>query len=374
MPKVKKTRQRRRAAAPYQRTAPVTSKVQVPVAQALQMRSAAPRYVPLPDGNILVKHREMIGYSAISSTGFSVDTDCPLFMSPSEPGTFPWLASIAKSYEKWRPRKVKLIYVPLCPTTRPGNIIMAFDYDPSDNLPVTAVEMEQNKTSISGPIWHEISLELSTRDMLENVKAYYTGPVSTPADRRLAYGGQFIIAYDGLDSTAMVGKFYLDYEIELLTPQQSPTGTFDLLTSVNGTSDLNLKLSEKYFAEKEAQRVFWKAAYYDSTNKTLNVPLQGDGGFHISFIQKSSEPDNLFSPTTWALLNSSGDYIPPERGAQITMAGKAYTGYDAAFTMLVRSPVEKAVLQITASAAAFIFNSLVGFVVSRCRDKIPTAP
>lgn len=369
MPKVKKNRQRRKAPAPYP-----SAKVRAPVAQSLQMRSAAPKYVPLPDGNILVKHREMIGYSAISTTGFSVDTDCPMFMSPSDPGTFPWLATIAKSYEKWRPRKVRLIYVPLCPTTRPGNIIMAFDYDPSDALPVTAIEMEQNKTSVSGPIWHEATLELSVRDMLDNVKAYYTGPVSTPADRRMAYGGQFVIAYDGLDSTATVGKFYLDYEIELLTPQQSPTATFDVYETVADATELNARLSAQYYAEKEAQRVFWKAAWYDAAGRTLNVPLQGDGGFHISFTQKSSVASNAFIPNTWTLVNSAGDIIPPERGAKMTMVGKLNDDYDTAFTMLVRSPVEKAVLRISALAASFLYSSLVGFVVSRCRDRIPTAP
>lgn len=370
MPKVKKQGKRMTRQRPYARgPTPASAVVQAPQARSVITRNRAPVYIPLPDGGIRVKHREMIGYSAVTATGFSLDADSPLYINPSLPGTFPWLSSISDSYEKWRPVGVKLIYVPLVSAATSGNVIMACDYDANDALPTTATEIEQNKTSISGPVWSELSLELSTRDMLENVKAYYTGPATNPGDRRMAYAGQLIIAYDGMTSISNPGKFYLEYVIDLLIPQQPPVGSM-VVTGNLGTETINGALYAAYIASKEAQRIMHSPPFYDPSFKTINIPVQGTGGYNVTFTQDGTvNPFDLFDLASWSIMDAAGHAIPVTLGAVAERIGISKSSDSVAYGFHFRSPVEKAILQLVSATPPTFASGLFSFVVSRITSK-----
>lgn len=373
MPKVKKQGKRGVRQHPYARASTATP-VQAPQAKSVITRNRGPSYTPLPDGGIRVKHREMIGYSAMMNVGFSIDADCPLFINPSIPGTFPWLSSIADSYEKWRPVEVRMVYVPMVSTNTAGNIIMACDYDATDQLPTTSVGLEQNKTAVSGPVWSTLSLELSARDMLENVKAYYTGPALTPGDRRQAYAGQLIIGYDGITTVQQIGKFYMEYVIDLLIPQQAPVASMAIDFNLE-TETLNDSLYRAWAGSKDAQRLMYEPPFYDAFTKTLNLRVQGDGGYNFTWTQENAtSPADLFDLSSWDITDVAGQSLTSNLGAKAIRLGTAKSTDAVSYSMYFRSPVEKAILKLVGATAATFASSFVAFVISRCTSRRYTGP
>lgn len=89
-----------------------------PLARALQIKNPAPKYTNVA-GGISIEHTEpltvVFGANRINVT--------------SE--TFQWLAPMTAGFEEYRIR-VEVGWVPTCPATTVGRVMMAFDYDPSD--------------------------------------------------------------------------------------------------------------------------------------------------------------------------------------------------------------------------------------------------
>lgn len=95
------------------------SRIVAPLATSIKASSSKPKFSSV-EGGIRIMHTEAI--VATETTLRQVVT--------SE--TFAWLANIARGYEEWR-IKAEYAYVPICPATTTGSVMMAFDYDPSDD-------------------------------------------------------------------------------------------------------------------------------------------------------------------------------------------------------------------------------------------------
>lgn len=69
------------------------------------------------------------------------------------PGPLTWLGSLAANYSKWRWNFLKIIYVPVCPSTTTGQIVMSLGYDQTDLAPTTLVQAQQAFESVTSPVW-----------------------------------------------------------------------------------------------------------------------------------------------------------------------------------------------------------------------------
>jgi hypothetical protein len=67
------------------------------------------------------------------------------------PTTFGWLGALSDLYSKYRWRKIKLIYIPACPTTTPGSTCMSLGYDRFDTNPASIQAMQQAYKAITFP-------------------------------------------------------------------------------------------------------------------------------------------------------------------------------------------------------------------------------
>lgn len=150
-------------------------------------------------------------------------------LTPTNTGLFPWLAPIADRYEKYRFRSLKITWVPLVSTCQSGQVTMFIDYDADDPLPTSASKLENAYRAVSGPVWTDVQMDVNCSDNFvlgATTGGYrYTGEAPVGKDPKFYYSGQFVIAYDAVqdkDTGANIqvpGKFYADYDVELILPQ-----------------------------------------------------------------------------------------------------------------------------------------------------------
>lgn len=62
-------------------------------------------------------------------------------VNPGLSATFPWLSSLANSFDKYRIHDLVIEFVPGNNVLATGNVMLSFDPNPSDSAPSTAVNM-----------------------------------------------------------------------------------------------------------------------------------------------------------------------------------------------------------------------------------------
>lgn len=160
-------------------------------------------------------------------------------INPRYASTFPWLSRIAQCYDMYRINSLTFRYQPTCPTTREGEVVMFFDYDPSDDnggIPITAAKaMSGAKATVctAGMIMTfspPNTLDLTHKLYCESDVAVLTGAASS-----LRCPGRFWMgawgAVDG-DTPLKLGVIYVTYDISFFNPEQ-PTEVYARAARVN---------------------------------------------------------------------------------------------------------------------------------------------
>lgn len=138
---------------------------------------------------------------------------------PGNSMLFPWLSTIAPAYETYLFNKLIFRWVPECGTQQVGSVYMAVDYDPTDPPPETLRDMMSMESAVSGSVW-AILKHASKVGNLRKMKTYFTSPSFGSDSDRTTSVGTFNILRGGQPQNGQpLGKLFVDYSIELLTPQ-----------------------------------------------------------------------------------------------------------------------------------------------------------
>lgn len=133
---------------------------------------------------------------------------------------FAWLSARASGFEKYRYRKFCVHYVPdKAVTTTAGSLFLAADFDPTDDAPGSLADMSTYEVQSNDRVFEHVSLNIPVSRMFDGVrtKKVRSGPV--PGDLQIYDGATFsVCTYNGSD-TAGIGQIWVDYEIELISPQ-----------------------------------------------------------------------------------------------------------------------------------------------------------
>lgn len=123
-----------------------------------------------------------------------------------------WLARQASLFNKYKFDRITLRYVPFCPTTTQGRLVIAWTGDSDDNLPTSAQQVSQYQNSVEGPVWRELSCNaMISRTPEFIVHNERTGSANYSG---IPLQGSFIFGADNGPSTSLpVGTFYLDYDV-----------------------------------------------------------------------------------------------------------------------------------------------------------------
>jgi hypothetical protein len=190
-----------------------------PVAKSVNYKAnQKPRTMP-SGSNIRVRHTEYI-FDVTSTT--AAFTTTPFAVNPGQVLTFPWLSKIAGNYESYKIHKLDFFYKPICPTSTPGKIMLAMDYDATDMSPQSKVIMMSYESAASASVWNEITQVSKQSNLLKfGVQRYVrTGAQPANTDLKTYDVGKFYVATSNTPATpTTLGELYVCYDVELITPQ-----------------------------------------------------------------------------------------------------------------------------------------------------------
>jgi len=194
----------------------------------------APKVSTLRD-SARVRHREYIR-DIEGNEGFFKTLSHPI--NPGVPVLFPWLSQVASRYEKYRFHSLKFDFETSAPTSTPGTVMLAVDYDASDNAPETKAQfLAFSGASRSAP-WQDNST-LCSSDRLAAKRFVRVGAAPSGSDIKLYDLGNQLV---GINSTGgTLGELYVEYDVELLIPtaeNSCPGGTMVSSGTVSPTDPL----------------------------------------------------------------------------------------------------------------------------------------
>lgn len=204
--------------------------VSKPVAQTRVMGNHTPRMYTVGK-NPVIYHRELVN-TVIGSSSFALNGGFGgglLSLNPMNANLFPWLLAISTSFEKYRFRRLRLTYVPVCGTNFVGRVGLFYDKDSQDNGPFTRQDFSSFATSVDTPVWDGVSLDAPIDGQFRFLND------TSGVDRKLFDNGRFGWVTYACGNGDADGDLYLEYEIELSTPQPS-LGTVSTTVNPNGNA------------------------------------------------------------------------------------------------------------------------------------------
>jgi hypothetical protein len=204
-----------------------------------------------------VKHCEFVMDLKVPSTGptYSV-TALPI--DPTDTNTFPWLASVAKKYQKY---KVKGMVIGYRSTStdynNSGVVAIAVNYDPAERAYASMDTILNTKFAVSTKPSNSMLAPVECDPARSPQDGYYmkhtTSYDVTDATIRQTQMGTINVATQGLSLPAgtTIGQLYVSYDIEMLYPYMSESAastTSGVLGVVNfaGQSGLDSSLAQAY--------------------------------------------------------------------------------------------------------------------------------
>lgn len=290
---------------------------------------------------VVIRHKEYLG-EIKGSTVYTVQRSYEL--NPANPTTFPWLSSIAESFQEYKFRGVVFHYVPSSGSaisgTSPalGTVMLQTSYRSSDTPPASKVEMLNeycsNEVVPSEPMAHPI--ECDPKENPFNIMYVRNGP--PPAgDSKLMYDlGITHVATSGqLASGNVIGDLWITYEVELKKPiVYSNVTSRDVSAQFNysGVTDV-----ANLFDLGKIVNVLGTNFVTPQPNNTILINPGRGAGRRVLFVLRYSGASNWTASTTSGVLTSLVNCVAaPWAGAPApTMSGTngTYTSLGSAFTV-----------------------------------------
>jgi hypothetical protein len=177
-------------------------------------------------------------------TNLSVATAASVVTVPCAPAfTGLWLGALAANWGKWRWKKLRFLYIPICPTSTQGSVHFAFQYDSWDTAPSNVFQISAMSHYTTGPVWSGFQAApclshyegkcpegsiVADLDISRNDKRYY--PFVTLADYNtlvaatIQLGNMYspaklqVLTADGTATVTACGRLYVMYEVEVFEP------------------------------------------------------------------------------------------------------------------------------------------------------------
>lgn len=165
----------------------------------------------------VVKHREFLD----NLTGNLTYEVSAYALNPGLSETFPWLFNTAKNYEKYRVNKFMVEILTNSGSSASGTYGMAIDYNAADPAPNTEQTLMAFQGATNCSVWNSCRLIADKFNARSAYKELFvrTGNVPEGEDLKTFDMGTLYVYTSGSANDALLGKIYVDYEIEFYTPQ-----------------------------------------------------------------------------------------------------------------------------------------------------------
>jgi hypothetical protein len=191
-----------------------------PLAKTRVMRTRVPDVSGSPygsDGRIRIRHREyvgeVLGSVLFGATSFSIN--------PGLQALFPWLSVIAPQFESYVFRSLKFLYETQKSASTSGSVMMAVDFDAADAAPANKQQLMAFHNAVRSAVWESCVFKSDGPDLKKfGVQRYLrTGNLAANLDVKTYDVGNFIVATQGEADASAIGELYVEYDVELITPQ-----------------------------------------------------------------------------------------------------------------------------------------------------------
>jgi hypothetical protein len=191
--------------------------ISAPVATTRVERGAGPTGVD----SITITRREYL-FDVAGSTTYSVAS---LADNPGLPASYPWLSSIASSYEQHETVSKTFCFETEAPTSATGVVVLSYDYDVLDAAPVDKTAALLVKDSVRTAPWQSSRLTLKGQDLKRRGKLYVRSGTVANSDQKTYDLGRLSVSTVGQATTAIIGELWVEYVYRLHIAQQgSPPG------------------------------------------------------------------------------------------------------------------------------------------------------
>lgn len=168
-----------------------------------------------------IRHRELLDASVPGSTAFTIQNTFAL--NPGLEDTFPWLAPQALQWEQYIAHSLRLIWIPIAPTSAQGTISISPSYDPTDPPPTTEQQLSNAVDTVEVSIWKETTVPLNQRAMMTPGPRKFIRGALVASDIKTYDVGVVHIASNNCTDTSPIGKLWIEYDFEFFVPQNSPS-------------------------------------------------------------------------------------------------------------------------------------------------------
>lgn len=192
----------------------------VPAAIGAKLVMNPPNFVPAKAGATRIRHKEYVADANKSIEFFIGDT---FFVNPGNAELFPWLSTIARSYELYKFHKLKLSYETDMGANNHGVIFLAIDFDASDQTPNNKHDFMSLSGAVRCPVWESVMLDVVRISQERTGRTRYvrrsnTSTIPSTASILDYDLGKLFVASSGAVVAEMAGEVYIEYDVELLTP------------------------------------------------------------------------------------------------------------------------------------------------------------
>lgn len=195
-----------------------------PTAVGIYTRASVPNLSVSNPGAIRIHRREFVtSLTNGANTGFylhPLSSSVPgLDLNPGVPAMFPWLSSVAPSFERFRFRDLKFSMIPSQSTATAGRYYMAVDYDYDDVVPGDKVAIMGNRTAAEATVWQELAMQCVPAELHRDVPVKYVagGSRNNYIEPRTSFCGFLIVAFDTTVSNLLF-DLWVEYDVELISP------------------------------------------------------------------------------------------------------------------------------------------------------------
>ncbi len=167
-----------------------------------------------------IQNSELVA-SITGSVAFSASQSFAI--NPGLPASFPWLSVLAKQWEQYRFHSLCYRYVTRTATDEKGSIILSPEYNPRDLPPTTESQASNTQDAVEDVIWRNLECHLDATSMFPLGPRKQIRSTNLSGDMSVYDAGRIFICTTGEDSTDEIGKLWVDYDVELYVPQNSPS-------------------------------------------------------------------------------------------------------------------------------------------------------
>lgn len=175
--------------------------------------------------NKVIKSRRIKNSELIADVNGSVlfSSDQKYSINPGLESSFPWLAVVSGQWQQYHFHSLRYRYVTRSSTSGVGSIILSPDYNPKETPPVTEQQATNTQDAVEDVVWKELVCPLDPSAMFPLGPRKQIRRTLVAGDLSVYDAGRLFVCTVGQTDSSTIGKLWVDYDVELYVPQNSPS-------------------------------------------------------------------------------------------------------------------------------------------------------